>query len=244
MANLDFILSLKNKGKQDYLLTESISGKKAKKYLDLIRQSKGEEMVLMFVDITGFSTKMKNQDSEKIKEYLDEYYELILKIIDDHNGTVFQIIGDGILCFWGQPFSEGDEKSNRTSAILCAKELIEESSKGKYESKVALHEGKVFYHEIESSGHSEFTLTGTPITELFRLESVSKSNAINFFTEDDTNNTSMISVASIFRRVNLMDLESVFNELGANSNWISDKPVSVELKGVGKKKICSAIYKP
>lgn len=237
MANLDFILSLKNKGKQKNSLTESISGKNAKKYLDLIRQSKGEQMVLMFVDITDFSTKMKNQASNEIREYLDEYYQLTLNIIAKYNGTVFQIIGDGILCFWGEPFSKEGPVENRKQAICCGKELIQETysgySKGKYESKVALHEGKVFYHEIESSGHSEFTLTGTPITELFRLESVSKSNAINyFFTEGTQFLQELIEIVDPIVNHQLL------------SNWTFDESHSVELKGVGKKKICSAIYKP
>lgn len=240
MANLDFILSLKNKGKQKNSLTESISGKNAKKYLDLIRQSKGEQMVLMFVDITDFSTKMKNQASNEIREYLDEYYQLTLNIIAKYNGTVFQIIGDGILCFWGEPFSKSDENSNRTNAILCAKKLIEDTCKGEYESKVALHEGKVFYHEIESLGHSEVTLTGTPITELFRLESESESNAINYFTNKNETTTSNRIVPITFEPI--INIDTVCKK--ELTNWTFDESHSVELKGVGKKKICSAIYKP
>lgn len=168
------------------VLHESIDQSNINQYWDYITKSKGEQMILLFIDITGFSTKMQNSSSEEIKAYLNRYYNLVLPIIHEYNGIVFQIIGDGILCFWGKPFSKVGAKANANQSLKCAQKLIKamlsaSTSSESYKSKIALHAGKVFYHEIKSRGHNEFTLSGQAITELFILESVSQNNAINFF---------------------------------------------------------------
>ena len=64
-------------------------------------------------------------------------------------------------------------------ADKCAKKIIRETYNNKFESKIAFHFGRINYFKNKSAFYNELTIVGKPLTELFRLESVSKNLRIN-----------------------------------------------------------------
>ena len=55
----------------------------------------------------------------------------------------------------------------------------------KFASKVAIHSGTINYFKNKTGLYKEFTLIGKPLTELFRLESISIDQRINYYDETD-----------------------------------------------------------
>ena len=142
------------------------------------------DVALLFIDVCEFSMRFGDLTGDEIGEYFDEYYDKIIPIIYKYGGEVDKIIGDGIICEFGPPFQNETLEFNINKANLCAKEIIIATIKTKFASKVAFHCGSVNYFKNKTGLYQEYTIIGKPLTELFRLESISVDNRINYY--DDT----------------------------------------------------------
>tara|TARA_R110001599_G_scaffold280408_1_gene481610 strand:+ start:5889 stop:6650 length:762 start_codon:yes stop_codon:yes gene_type:complete len=140
-------------------------------------------VALLFIDVSSFSTKMANANGEEIAEYFDKYYDIIIPLIYKHGGEVDKVMGDGIICLFGPPFLENNINDNIMNADQCAKDIIDDTLNTEFASKVALHSGEINYFQNKTGLYHEYTMIGKPVTELFRLESISEDNSINFYSD-------------------------------------------------------------
>ncbi|MBW8687255.1 adenylate/guanylate cyclase domain-containing protein [Chitinophaga rhizophila] len=136
---------------------------------------------LLFIDVCNFSIMSKDWPGDSIGRYFDRYYGLIIPIIYKYGGEIDKIMGDGIIAVFGQPFINASPTQCFEQANNCAKQIIFNTRQSDYVSKVAFHNGKIKYFKNKSTFYNEYTIIGQPLTELFRLESVSVDNAINFY---------------------------------------------------------------
>jgi len=142
-----------------------------------------EDVVLLFIDIANFSRLTELKNNQFITSYLDNYYKDAFPIIYHFGGQIEKLMGDGIICLFGKPFINVDWTDEFNRAELCAKALIEKFKITNKAVKVALHSGNITYYKTPGTEYEEYTMIGKTITELFRLESVSKTNAINFYID-------------------------------------------------------------
>ncbi|WP_031457279.1 nucleotidyl cyclase domain-containing protein [Flavobacterium chungangense] len=206
MANLELIkkLNLKynkptafTRSTKSFSLNESFNGNiqlaiqnnissLGSNYTTYFEQGKTAEVVLLFIDVCNFSTRFSNLDGNGISQYFDEYYDLVIPIIYEFGGEIDKIIGDGIICVFGQPFLAKNLNDCISIADKCAKKIIVETKKrDKFKSKIAFHFGKINYFKNKSIFYNELTIVGKPLTELFRLESISENEKINYFVNSD-----------------------------------------------------------
>lgn len=148
------------------------------KYLE---NQSSASIVLMYIDVTDFSKKCTSLSNAELSKYLDEYYDLTIPIIYRNGGEIEKIIGDGIICLFGEPFLTLPKDKLFENADRCAKDIIISLMKTKFEVKIALHDGTIMYYKNKSKDYSEYTMIGKPLTELFRLESISENNAVNYY---------------------------------------------------------------
>jgi class 3 adenylate cyclase len=141
------------------------------------------DIALLFIDICDFSTRFKNLSGKQIEELFDKYYDIVIPKIYEFNGEIDKVIGDGIICIFGPPFYSKGIAHCVYQAIQCAKSIIKQTNKTKFKSKIALHAGEVNYFANKTDYYNEYTLIGKPLTELFRLESISENECINYFDQ-------------------------------------------------------------
>ncbi|UUF12360.1 MULTISPECIES: adenylate/guanylate cyclase domain-containing protein [Flavobacterium] len=204
MANLELIKRLNLKYKKttpfsrstkSFSLNESFNGNiqlaiqdsinsLGPNYTQYFENGKSAEVVLLFIDVCNFSTRFSNLSGNEISQYFDEYYDLVIPLIYEFGGEIDKIIGDGIICIFGQPFLDKNLKDCISTADECAKKIIiETKKKDKFKSKIAFHFGKINYFKNKSGFYNELTIVGKPLTELFRLESISENEKINYFID-------------------------------------------------------------
>lgn len=140
-----------------------------------------ENVSIIFIDITNFSTRFAGRTTNEIKTILDEYYNAAIPIIYDYDGEIEKLIGDGIIAVFGKPFSELSTDRLFQKGVECSKALVKRFKNTIKEVKVAFHFGEVMYYKTGSDLYEEYTMIGNTLTELFRLESVSENNSVNFF---------------------------------------------------------------
>lgn len=151
------------------------------KLIEYFNSKSREDVVLLFVDIANFSKITESKSGQFITSYLDDYYVEAFPIIYHYGGQIEKIMGDGIICVFGKPFINVNWPEEFNRAELCAKSLIYKFKDTNMEVKVALHNGEITYYKTPGTEYEEYTMIGKPITELFRLESVSRTNSINFY---------------------------------------------------------------
>ncbi|QPH38635.1 nucleotidyl cyclase domain-containing protein [Pedobacter endophyticus] len=204
MANLNLIKRFNQQyGKQSpirretklFALTESLDPQKIQKalpdslaklgldytiYFDMGLEA---DVALLFIDVCNFSSRFSDLDGEDIGIFFDAYYDIVIPIIYKYSGEIDKIIGDGIICVFGLPYIDGDEEDLINQANNCAKEIIKSTKGTKFSSKIAAHYGTINYFKNKSGLYTEFTMIGKPLTELFRLESISINERINYYQD-------------------------------------------------------------
>jgi class 3 adenylate cyclase len=146
-------------------------------------EGKAADVVLLFIDVCNFSTNFSTLSGKQISSYFDEYYDKVIPIIYEFGGEIDKIIGDGIICIFGQPFLNKTLNQCIVEADKCAKKIIITTKNTKFNSKIAFHFGTINYFKNKSGFYNELTVVGRPLTELFRLESISKNQRINYLVK-------------------------------------------------------------
>ena len=133
-----------------------------------------------YIDIYGFSNKIKGCSVDKVRNYLDEYYSVVLKYIKKYNGQIDKIMGDGIIVVFSTVFGEiSDAQEASENCFLCCKECIEELYNTDYEVKAAIGEGTLFFCKLGVEEiYEECSCIGHPLTIAYRLENIADRNQI------------------------------------------------------------------
>ncbi|MFA9371459.1 MAG: adenylate/guanylate cyclase domain-containing protein [Labilibaculum antarcticum] len=189
--------------------------------VEYLEGEKSADVILLFIDITDFSKKCENLSNTQLSGFLDVYYDMVIPIIYSHGGEIEKIIGDGIICLFGEPFLTASKDDLLKKADQCSKDIIIKLKETDKEVKIALHDGIIMYYKNKSEDYSEYTMIGKPLTELFRLESVSENNTINYYHICSYDKME-VSNDGVYRA----------SDSSYHSYWRKSDLVSVALKGV------------
>ena len=75
-------------------------------------------VTILFADLVSFSTLSEQIDPEELLEIMREAYPCLLEPIQHHNGTVVQVMGDGVLAYFGAPQAQEDDPERAIRAGL------------------------------------------------------------------------------------------------------------------------------
>ena len=132
------------------------------------------ESLLLMIDLSPFSSLVANWPPEQIICFLEKYYHIVVGRVSDKGGVVEKYIGDAVIAAFGRPFDETTSPEHLRRIINLSRSLIKEVElefEGEVTAKCAIAYGICHYGYVGPSIHSELTIIGTPLTELFRLES-------------------------------------------------------------------------
>lgn len=135
------------------------------------------EITLLMSDLRGFSALTGKMSPEQVITFLNRYLGKMVEILLDHRGTIDEIIGDGILAFFGAPEPMDDHQAR---AVACALEmqaameginaLNEAEGLPHLEMGVAVHTGNVVVGNIGSEKRSKYGAVGSDVNFTGRIE--------------------------------------------------------------------------
>ncbi len=180
------------------------------------------EITLMMSDLRGFTALTSHMAPEQVIAFLNRYLARMVEILLDHMGVIDEIIGDGILAFFGAPEPLQDHPAR---AVACAlrmqaameriNELNEADGLAHLEMGVAVHTGTVVVGNIGSERRSKYGAVGSDVNFTGRVESFTVGGQV------------LISEATYERVSELLEIKNV---------------LQVEMKGVpGKVKLYDVI---
>ncbi len=143
------------------------------------------EATILFADIRGFTAMTESADAHEIVELLNDYFEVMVEVLFQFNGTLDKYVGDEIMALFGVPVAHDDSVR---SAVECAVEmqnaLTEFNRTRNAEFQQPLHvgiginTGQVVYGAIGSSKTVQYTVIGDAVNTASRLCSLAKPGEI------------------------------------------------------------------
>lgn len=138
------------------------------------------EITLMMSDLRGFTALTSHVRPEDVISFLNRYLGKMVEVLLDHRGVIDEIVGDGILAFFGAPEPLDDHPARAVSCALKMQAAMQEINAlneadglAYLEMGVAIHTGTVVVGNIGSERRSKYGAVGSAVNFTGRMESYS-----------------------------------------------------------------------
>ena len=141
-----------------------------------------KDVTVFFSDIRGFTKYSEGHTPEEVVEMLNEYFQVMVKIITDNHGVVDKFVGDAIMAIWGAPQTTGADPMYAVKACLemrvaLAKLNDARVARGQEPIRIGmgLHSGPAISGTIGSTERMEYTVIGDTVNMAARIEASTKA---------------------------------------------------------------------
>jgi class 3 adenylate cyclase/tetratricopeptide (TPR) repeat protein len=136
-----------------------------------------KQVTVLFADLKGSMELLADRDPEEARTLLDPVLERMMEAVHRYEGTVNQVMGDGIMALFGAPVAHEDHAVRACYAALRMQELVARYADGVFRShgiavriRVGLNSGEVVVRAIGSDLHMDYTAVGQTTHLAARLE--------------------------------------------------------------------------
>jgi adenylate cyclase len=126
-------------------------------------------VTVAFVDIRGFTTFADRATAREAVEYLNDFFELAVPVVERHGGSVNKLLGDGLLAVFAMP-DHADRALAASTDLLGAVD-------GRYRIGIGLNSGLVLMGTIGGGGHCEAGVVGDPVNVSARVQDATREMA-------------------------------------------------------------------
>jgi class 3 adenylate cyclase/tetratricopeptide (TPR) repeat protein len=151
-----------------------------------------KQVTVMFCDLEGFTPLVEKLGPEEAYSIMDEVYEILIHKVQDYEGTVNEMTGDGIMALFGAPIALEDAPQRAIrSAYSIHREMTRFSGKIKQEKegipplkmRIGIHTGPVVVGTLGNDLRVEFKAVGDTVNLASRMEDLAEPGA-TYVTED------------------------------------------------------------
>src|SRR5262249_11822889 len=154
-------------------------------------------VTVLFADLKGSMELLADRDPEEARKLVDPVLERMMEAVHRYEGTVNQVMGDGIMALFGAPLAHEDHAVRacyaalRLQASLAALAALRiPASPGGLETpvlrsqgmsiqvRIGLNSGEVVVRSIGSDLHMDYTAVGQTTHLAARMEQIARPGAI------------------------------------------------------------------
>ncbi len=144
-----------------------------------------KQVTVLFADVKGSLELLADRDPEQARKLLDPVLELMMEAVHRYEGTVNQVMGDGIMALFGAPLAQEDH-----AVRACYAALRMQAAVGRYaeqarrsegvliQVRVGLNSGGVVVRSIGSDLHMDYTAVGPTVHLAARMEQLAAPGSI------------------------------------------------------------------
>jgi len=132
------------------------------------------EVTVLFVDIRGFTAFAERASPREVVRRLNEFYELVVPILQRHGGHVDSFIGDGLLGVFGAPDRLPDHADRALAAALEMVGSVRARYRDMLRIGIGVNTGRVVAGTIGGGGRLEFTVIGDVVNTASRVEALTR----------------------------------------------------------------------
>jgi len=133
-------------------------------------------VTILFTDIVGSTAIAERLDPEEWREVVSGAHRRVSEAIVRYEGTVAQLLGDGVLAFFGAPVAHEDDPARAVRAALDIQAAIAAYARelagyvDDFAMRIGIHTGEVVVGEIGSAEHVEYLAVGDAVILASRLQ--------------------------------------------------------------------------
>ncbi|HEX6294984.1 MAG TPA: adenylate/guanylate cyclase domain-containing protein [Burkholderiales bacterium] len=144
-----------------------------------------KQVTVLFADLKGSMELLADRDPEEARKLLDPVIEHMMEAVHRYEGTVNQVMGDGIMALFGAPLAHEDHAARACYAALRMQESVKRYAEGVFqrhgvpiEIRVGLNSGEVVVRAIGSDLRMDYTAVGQTTHLAARMEQMAKPGTI------------------------------------------------------------------
>ncbi len=144
-----------------------------------------KQVTVLFADLKGSMELLADRDPEEARKILDPVLTLMMDAVHRYEGTVNQVMGDGVMALFGAPLAHEDHAVRACHAALrmqdSVKQYAKEVQRGlgvPIQIRVGLNSGEVVVRSIGSDLHMDYTAVGQTTNLAARMEQMAMPGSI------------------------------------------------------------------
>src|SRR5438093_5752 len=149
-----------------------------------------KQVTVLFADLKGSMELLADRDPEEARHLLDPILERMMEAVHRYEGTVNQVMGDGIMALFGAPLAHEDHAVRACYAALAMQEAIRRYSAEvrrahgvEVQIRVGLHSGEVVVRAIGNDLHMDYSAIGQTTHLAARMEQLATPGSIRLTAE-------------------------------------------------------------
>ncbi|OGK87915.1 MAG: hypothetical protein A2X51_06090 [Candidatus Rokubacteria bacterium GWC2_70_24] len=144
-----------------------------------------KHVTVLFADLKGSMELLADRDPEDARRLLDPVLERMMEAVHRYEGTVNQVMGDGIMALFGAPVAHEDHAVRASYAALRMQESVKRYAEEVHRTigvpvhiRVGLNSGEVVVRSIGSDLHMDYTAVGQTTHLAARMEQMAMPGSI------------------------------------------------------------------
>jgi class 3 adenylate cyclase/predicted ATPase len=140
-----------------------------------------KQVTVLFADLKGSMELLGDRDPEEARRLLDPVLERLMEAVHRYEGTVNQVLGDGIMALFGAPLAHEDHAMRACYAAVSMQDSIAQYAEDLRRSqgldvqiRVGLNSGEVVVRSIGSDLHMDYTAVGQTTHLAGRMEQLAR----------------------------------------------------------------------
>ena len=149
-----------------------------------------KQVTVLFADLKGSMELLANRDPEEARRVLDPVLTRMVEAVHRYDGTVNQVMGDGIMALFGAPLAHEDHALRACYAALAMQAAVRRLNDEVRRSppvdvriRVGLNSGEVVVRAIGSDLRMDYTAVGQTTHLAARMEQLAVPGTIVFTAE-------------------------------------------------------------
>jgi ABC-type oligopeptide transport system substrate-binding subunit/class 3 adenylate cyclase/type II secretory pathway predicted ATPase ExeA len=141
-------------------------------------------VTILFTDIVGSTGLAEQLDPEEWKEIVSGAHRRVSQAVYRYEGIVAQLLGDGVLAFFGAPITHEDDPERAVRAGLDIQAAIRAYARDlaglvdSFEMRVGIHSGTVVVGQVGDDLHMEYLAVGDAVNLAARLQSAARPGQV------------------------------------------------------------------
>ncbi len=144
-----------------------------------------KQVTVLFADLKGSMELLADRDPEEARKLLDPVLERMMEAVHHYEGTVNQVMGDGIMALFGAPLAHEDHAVRACYAALRMQDVVRHYSDElrraqgvEVQIRVGVNSGEVVVRSIGSDLRMDYTAVGQTTHLAARMEQLAAPGSI------------------------------------------------------------------
>jgi class 3 adenylate cyclase/tetratricopeptide (TPR) repeat protein len=150
-----------------------------------VLEGERKQVTVLFADIKGSTELIASLDPEAARRLLDPALHLMMEAVHRYEGTVNQVLGDGIMALFGAPVAHEDHAARACYAALAMQaamqryaEEVRRTQGQAVQMRVGLNAGEVVVRAIGNDLHMDYSAVGQTTHLAARMEQLAIPGSI------------------------------------------------------------------